>query len=91
MLGAAALGAQPAKDVAGHHARYDPRNFDGVWNLAEGGKFGPVTEKNGVKFVEYPFTPARGPESAGASRDRNRDSQALAGRGFHRILLHQRA
>jgi len=39
------------------HTDYDPRNFDGVWRLAQGGKFGTVKEKNGVKYVEYPYTP----------------------------------
>src|ERR1700728_3086237 len=58
----AGLGAQvpaqaPAHDAAPKAEAYDPRNFDGVWKLGQGGKFGPVKEKNGVKYVEYPYTP----------------------------------
>jgi hypothetical protein len=53
-----AHGQQPANSSTKHlDAHYDPRNFDGVWHLAEGGKFGPVAEKDGVKYVVYPFTP----------------------------------
>jgi hypothetical protein len=51
-----AHGRQPA-DSSKQHSRYDPRNFDGVWHLADGGKFGPIAEKNGVKYVVYPYTP----------------------------------
>lgn len=43
--------ASPASD------HYDPRNLDGVWRLKEGGKFGPIAERKGVKFVVFPFTP----------------------------------
>jgi hypothetical protein len=53
---ASAHGQQPAAE-APKHSHYDPRNFDGVWHLHAGGKFGPVAEKDGVKYVEYPFTP----------------------------------
>jgi hypothetical protein len=49
--------AQQTSGTATAHHDYDPRNFDGVWHLAQGGKFGPVKEKNGVKYVVYPFTP----------------------------------
>jgi hypothetical protein len=53
-----AHGQQPANSSTKHlESHYDPRNFDGVWHLAEGGKFGPVAEKEGVKYVAYPFTP----------------------------------
>jgi hypothetical protein len=38
-------------------SHYDPRNFDGVWHLAEGGKFGPMAQKDGVTYVVFPFTP----------------------------------
>jgi hypothetical protein len=50
-----AHGQQPASPSS-KPSHYDPRNFDGVWHLAEGGKFGPVAEKDGVKYVVYPFT-----------------------------------
>jgi len=53
---ATAHGQQPASP-APKHSHYDPRNFDGVWQLAEGGKFGPVAVKDGVKYVVYPYTP----------------------------------
>ena len=56
-LSSTMAGAQPTAGTAKPHARFDPRNFDGVWHLAEGGKFGPMAEKNGVKFVVYPYTP----------------------------------
>ena len=36
-----AHGREPASPSSTHF-HYDPRNFDGVWHLAEGGKFGPV-------------------------------------------------
>ncbi len=49
--------ARPATDGSKRHTRFDPRNFDGVWHLDEGGKFGPMAEKDGVKFVVYPYTP----------------------------------
>jgi len=49
--------ARPATGARNHQSRFDPRNFDGVWHLDEGGKFGPTAEKNGVKFVVYPYTP----------------------------------
>lgn len=48
--------AEPATDASKRHTRYDPRNFDGVWHLDEGGKFGPMAEKDGIKFVVYPYT-----------------------------------
>ena len=51
-----AYGQQTANPLS-KPAHYDPRNFDGVWHLSEGGKFGPFAEKNGVKYVVYPFTP----------------------------------
>jgi hypothetical protein len=51
-----AHGGEPASPSS-KHSHYDPRNFDGVWHLAEGGKFGPVAEKDGVKYVVFPFTP----------------------------------
>lgn len=57
MLGITTVGAQPATDTAKPHSRFDPRNFDGVWHLDEGGKFGPMAEKSGVKYVVYPYTP----------------------------------
>jgi hypothetical protein len=53
---AGAHGQQPAESPR-RHSHYDPRNFDGVWHVAEGGKFGPVTEKSGVTYVVYPYTP----------------------------------
>lgn len=57
-LAAHASAQAPAHDAsATAHDAYDPHNFDGVWRLAQGGKFGPVKEKSGVKYVEYPFTP----------------------------------
>ena len=60
-LGVASAHGQSATDGTTKHpterAHFDSRNFDGVWHLAEGGKFGPVAEKQGVKYVEYPFTP----------------------------------
>jgi len=49
--------AQQASTASPAQADYDHRNFDGVWRLAQGGKFGPVEERNGVKYVVYPFTP----------------------------------
>jgi hypothetical protein len=52
---AIAHGEQPANSPT-RQTHYDPRNFDGVWHLAEGGKFGPMAEKDGVKYVVYPFT-----------------------------------
>jgi hypothetical protein len=51
-----AHGQEPAKRPATHE-HFDPRNFDGVWQLAEGGKFGPMAVKDGVNYVVYPFTP----------------------------------
>lgn len=54
------VGAPPnlrLADAGEPHLRYDPRNFDGVWHLSEGGAFGPSAEKNGVKYVVYPYTP----------------------------------
>jgi hypothetical protein len=56
-LGLASAQTAQSADPGVKRAHYDPRNFDGVWHLAEGGKFGPVAEKDGVKYVEYPFTP----------------------------------
>jgi len=56
-LGFITGGAQAATEVTKHHVRFDPRNFDGVWHLSEGGKFGPIAEKGGVKYVVYPYTP----------------------------------
>jgi hypothetical protein len=60
-LGFANAQAQPTAGGADEHSarrlHFDPRNFDGVWNLAEGGKFGPVAVRDGVKYVEYPYTP----------------------------------
>jgi hypothetical protein len=53
---ASARGEQPAS-APSKQSHYDPRNFDGVWHLADGGKFGPVAEKDGVKYVVYPYTP----------------------------------
>ena len=53
---ARAHGEQPAS-APSRPSHYDPRNFDGVWHLAEGGKFGPEAEKDGVKYVVYPYTP----------------------------------
>ena len=44
-----AYGQQTANPLS-KPAHYDPRNFDGVWHLSEGGKFGPFAEKNGVKY-----------------------------------------
>jgi hypothetical protein len=37
--------------------RYDPHNLDGVWRLEQGGKFGPLAERDGVKYVVFPFKP----------------------------------
>lgn len=56
-LGFTTAGAQPAAGSAKPPSRFDPRNFDGVWHLDEGGKFGPTAEKDGVKYVVYPYTP----------------------------------
>jgi len=57
-LAAHAPAQAPTQDASAKaQEAYDPRNFDGVWKLAQGGKFGPVKEQNGVKYVEYPFTP----------------------------------
>ena len=55
-LGFMSMAAQAADD-AKPQPHFDPRNFDGVWHLAEGGKFGPMAEKDGVKYVVYPYTP----------------------------------
>ena len=49
--------AAPAALDPKPHGHFDPRNLDGVWHLAEGGKFGPVAEKGGVTYVVYPYTP----------------------------------
>jgi hypothetical protein len=58
---ASAYGQPPAASSTKHPpARAmptDSRNFDGVWNLAEGGKFGPGAVKDGVKYIVYPYTP----------------------------------
>jgi hypothetical protein len=55
-LAAAAPPAQhDASPVAGAH--YDRHNLDGVWRLKAGGKFGPTAERQGVKYVVFPFTP----------------------------------
>jgi hypothetical protein len=56
-LGLVSAHGEPPAVSSRQHFQYDPRNFDGVWHLAEGGKFGPVAEKNGVKYVVYPYTP----------------------------------
>jgi hypothetical protein len=55
--GVASAQDQPPAHAAADHSHYDPHNLDGVWHLASGGKFGPIAEKNGVKYVVYPFTP----------------------------------
>ena len=52
---ATAHGEQPTS-APSKQSHYDPRNFDGVWHLAEGGKFGPEAETGGVKYVVYPYT-----------------------------------
>ena len=54
---AANVHAQQPVSASTKHAHFDPRNFDGVWNLSEGGKFGPMAVKDGVKYVVYPYTP----------------------------------
>jgi len=54
-LGIVSAYGQQALAPAKKHG-YDPRNFDGVWHLAGGGKFGPYATKAGVRYVVYPFT-----------------------------------
>jgi hypothetical protein len=55
-LGSAGL-AHGETNSSKPNPKYDARNFDGVWHLAEGGKFGPLAEKQGVQYVVYPYTP----------------------------------
>lgn len=45
-----AASAQPAPAL-------DPRDFQGVWTLAEGGQYGPQAVKEGVRYTVYPYTP----------------------------------
>jgi hypothetical protein len=56
VFGPVGAAEEPQPASSSNQKKYDPRNFDGVWHLAEGGKFGPVAQKDGVQYVVYPFT-----------------------------------
>jgi hypothetical protein len=54
-------GAQTRTDSNAESAQtaptYDPRDFEGVWSLAEGGQYGPQVVREGVRYTVYPYTP----------------------------------